>query len=193
MDQQVTAVHVPSQWAAERETAVQWQAPRNYFFHYFDISFFLTTKKVNAGHGRTKCDCHLQASSALFRSLSGSASSQSRMVLISFPLSQSSSSSWADRRTVGQTGGWGDGGTDGGMEGGVTVRYDCVYLQPLSPLDRTTSQWRPVGFRPMTPITFSLTYCLGKTRGVQAPSVWSMALVKRAAPGLRSNHSNSCL
>lgn len=56
-------------------------------------SHFLTTKKVNAGHRRTQCDSHLQASSALFKSLSGSASSQSRMVLISFPLSQSSSSS----------------------------------------------------------------------------------------------------
>lgn len=144
-----------SQWAAERETAVQWQALRNYFFHYFDISFFLTTQKVNAGHGRTKCDCHLQASSALLRSLSGSASSQSRMVLISFPLSQSSSSRQTDKRT--------DRRTDIGRKGGgVTVRYDCVYLQPLSPLDRTTSQWRPVGFRPMTPITFSLTYCLEK-------------------------------
>lgn len=35
-----------------------------------------------------------------------------------------------------------------------------VYLQALRPLDRTTLQSRPVGFRPMTPITLSLTYCL---------------------------------
>lgn len=50
---------------------------------------------------------------------------------------------------------------------GVTVRYGCVNLQPLSPLDRTTSQWRPVGFSPMTPITFSLTYCLEKQQSLR--------------------------
>lgn len=40
-----------------------------------------------------------------------------------------------------------------------------VYLQARSPLDRTTSQYRPVGFRPITPITFSLTYCLENQDG----------------------------
>lgn len=49
------------------------------------------------------------------------------------------------------------------MDRGTSFQYEvkaCVYLQALSPLDRITSQWRPVGFSPITPITFSLTYCL---------------------------------
>ena len=37
------------------------------------------------------------------------------------------------------------------------------YRQARRPLERTTSQYRPVGFRPITPITFSLTYCLQTT------------------------------
>lgn len=49
------------------------------------------------------------------------------------------------------------------MDRGTSFQYEvktCVYLQARSPLDRITSQWRPVGFSPITPITFSLTYCL---------------------------------
>lgn len=86
------------------EVVVQWLA--RWKFNYFIILpfHFPTTKKVQTNSAFS----HLQASSALFRSLSGSASSQSRMVLISFPLSQSSSSnsSWAycqtDRHTDGE-------------------------------------------------------------------------------------------
>lgn len=90
---------------------------------------------------------HLLASSALFRSLSGRASSQSSIVLISFPLLKK-------ERIHSHTSKW--------------IRVHCfkntvkarVYLHALSPRDRITSQYRPVGFSPITPITFSLTYCL---------------------------------
>lgn len=90
---------------------------------------------------------HLLASSALFRSLSGRASSQSSIVLISFPLLK------RKEYTVIPVNG----------SGSIVLKNTVkarVYLHALSPRDRITSQYRPVGFSPITPITFSLTYCL---------------------------------